>query len=195
MKKTLHISFVVIVCFNSMYGMEPTSSFTKVSNFAKATMDRSEDRSLFYSGHPAVSVEALCEDRKPVEGRRSEENTQYYFIIQNTTPTQAKKLASFARDNNDPVIAHEVAQWLMLNRNDFVESNEWTDFMNMFIFHLTGNHCLCNCVKNKKLDAVVKIVKDTVYTLKPGEDCSQLLVDQMQQTMHKAEQEFNQLPK
>jgi len=74
-----------------MQSMDPTSSFTKVSNFAKATqpspmamagrqMDRSEDRSLFFSGHPVVSVVALCEDRKLVEGRRTGKEEQTKMV-------------------------------------------------------------------------------------------------------------------
>lgn len=169
-RRMILIALSISAC-NSVTAMKPTSDFAP------------------------TFVKGWSTDRSLDQLRRSEENTKYYFIMQNTTPTQAKKLASFARDNSNPVFAHEVAEWLMINRNDFAEHSEWNDFMNMFIFHLTGHHIIGDDVKNKKLNAVVNVIKGTVYTLKPNEDYSQLLVDEMQAAIHKAEQEFNQLSK
>src|SRR5205823_4798653 len=40
------------------------------------TYVHSMDPTTLYSGHPAVSVEALCEDRKLVEGRRTGQDSR-----------------------------------------------------------------------------------------------------------------------
>lgn len=57
----LLLAITMLISVGPVHGMDSTCSFTKASDFAKASSDRSEDRSLFSSGHP-----------EPVEGRRTE---------------------------------------------------------------------------------------------------------------------------
>ncbi len=56
---------------------------------------------------------------------------------------------------------------------------------------MAGSYCLCDCIQNKKLDAVINVVKQTTFNLQPGIDCSQLLIDLAQEAMFKVEQEYN----
>jgi len=127
---------------------------------------------------------------------KANKTPKYYFEVQDhpIVSVQAKKLAYFAREyqkDNNPTSVLSVAQWLVYSQNDFGVTNQWTEFMNLFVFHLTGNHCLCDCVKNKKLDAMVKTIKETTYERQLTDDYPQLLVTRTQEAMLKAEQEFN----
>ncbi len=99
---------------------------------------------------------------------------------------EARKLAHFARvDNNDTTTALAVAKWLTCKRNEIVENKPWIAFIDKFVSNMEGSYTFGCPVENKKLGVVIEIVKETTYGLRPGEDCSQLLVDRAQEEILK----------
>ncbi len=88
----------------------------------------------------------------------------------------------FARTpDHDPQHMLLLGTWLTEQRNSISETHTW----NMLVEKVTGPIllCPCPCLEDKMTTAVRNIVKEVAYTLKPGQDCSQLLADRAQEAI------------
>jgi len=113
--------------------------------------------------------------------------SKYVFALRKNSENQARKLAAFARTDNNSESALEVAQWLTYKRSDITEKQKWQSFIDQFVENMERSYTFGNPIKNKKLGVVIEVVKEVTYGLQSGQDCSQLLVDRAQEEILKIE--------
>ena len=141
-----------------------------------------------YGSVMGMETEKIEADKNEAQPSVDASEKKYVFLLRKTPENQAKYLSIFAReDNNDTASALKVAQWLVFNRNNIAEARPWLEFVDEFVTKMEGCYTFGSPKKNKKLEAVIGVVKETAYGLRPGEDCSQLLVDRAVEELNKLE--------
>ncbi len=97
---------------------------------------------------------------------------------------QAQVILNFTKDSNENSTHNRqhmesVGTWLTEQRKNFPDK-QWINLVNE-LNNLVGNEISrCLCPETNKRFAVIKIIEEIAFPLKPGEDCSQLLADRIE---------------
>jgi len=106
--------------------------------------------------------------------------------IRKLVGNQAAHIGNFARAaEHDATHMVLLGAWLTQQRKAVTEPEKW----NLLVEHLakTVSFCGCHCVQNESTTAVKNSVIKIASELKPGQDCSQLLVQRAQEAMRNVE--------
>jgi hypothetical protein len=86
-----------------------------------------------------------------------------------------------------------LGRWLLIQRNDITEENEWSDLVNSLGEWVT--FCRCDCLRNRNTIAVRDAVKKVALTLQPGNDCTNLLITCSQEALKKTADDWSEQKK
>jgi len=127
-----------------------------------------------------------------VMGMETKMEIQEAWTMVNTLKKQANKEAkeqaqlilNFTKDSNENSTNNRqnmesVGTWLTEQRKNFPKK-EWKSLVKKLNSGVSMEIARCLCPETNKRFAVIKIIEEIAYPLKPGEDCSQLLADRIE---------------
>lgn len=100
---------------------------------------------------------------------------------------QAQLILNFTEDSSTDVTRNRqdmesVGTWLTQQRNNFPDE-QWKGLVHKLNSSVSSHIARCLCPETMKRFTVIEIIEDIAYPLKPGEDCSQLLANRIEEEL------------
>lgn len=97
---------------------------------------------------------------------------------------QAELIVHFSKDSSTDAVRNRqymesVGTWLTQQRKNFPDE-QWKDLVKTLNSSVSSHPVIDLYPATHNRDAVIKIIEEIVISLKPGEDCSQLLADRIE---------------
>lgn len=100
---------------------------------------------------------------------------------------QARLILNFTKDSSTDTARNRqemesVGAWLTEQRGNF-PAKQWKSVVKKLNNHVSMEISRCRCPETNKRFAVISIIEEIAYALKPGDDCSQVLANRIEEKL------------